>query len=409
MKSSLLLPSLLLAHLISAGNTLAGSFTQTTFSGDLDSGISGMLNYTAKADFNGSGTRVVNGVTLNETATAGNNYALTGTSSTFTGFANNLTGSVQGATSDFFYGGADGNATLTLTNLVVGQRYATSWQNAAFGGAGSRVVSITPSDTGLAYSFDENFSGASNGNLLRYVFTASATSLSYAFNAAVDGDSFHHYSFTNSVVTSVGPVITTAAGAGPNFSPFAVSNSDLLQTSILGTPTTGGNLSADATSGGAAALTNGSFAINGGNPADNSPLAAAANNSFVAYTLNTTINKAGYNISSINLYGGWNDAGRDHQLVNISYSVIGRDEWIPFDTLDVEPPTGTIPSAVSAIFAASLTGVDGVRFDFPNGQENGYVGYGEFDVIGTPSVPEPTTTGLLSGLAALGFFRRRRA
>lgn len=409
MKPCLLLPTLVFVQFLSAGVSWGGSFTQITFSNDQDSGISSMLNYTAKADFNGTGTRAVNGVTLNETATAGTNYALTGTSSPFTGFANNLTGSVQGVTSDFFYGGGDGNATLTLSNLVVGQRYATSWQNAAFGGAGSRVVSITPSDTGLAYSFDENFSGAGNGNLLRYVFTASATSMSYAFDAAVNADTFHHYSFTNSVVTSVGPVITNASGAGPNFSPFAVSNNDLLQTSILGTPTTGGNLSADVTSGGAAALTNGTFAINGGNPADNSPLAAAANNSFIAYTLDTTINKAGYDISSINIYGGWNDGGRDHQLVNISYSVIGKDEWIPFDTLDAEPPAGTIPSAVSAVFAASLSGVDGVRFDFPNGQENGYVGYGEFDVIGTATVPEPATAGLLTGLAALGLLRRRRA
>ena len=58
----------------------------------------------------------------------------------------------------------------------------------------------------------------------------------------------------------------------------------------------------------------------------------------------------------------------------------------------------------------ALTGVDAIRFDFLPGQENGYAGYGEFDVVGTPTVvPEPGAGSLLGlGFAALAARRRNR-
>jgi hypothetical protein len=59
--------------------------------------------------------------------------------------------------------------------------------------------------------------------------------------------------------------------------------------------------------------------------------------------------------------------------------------------------------------AALASGVGMIRFDFtgPPAPENGYVGYAELDVIGTPTVPEPATAGLLCA-AALGLLARRR-
>ena len=38
--------------------------TYSPITGDADSGINSVLNYTAKADFAGDGTRVVNGVSF---------------------------------------------------------------------------------------------------------------------------------------------------------------------------------------------------------------------------------------------------------------------------------------------------------------------------------------------------------
>ena len=61
-----------------------------------------------------------------------------------------------------------------------------------------------------------------------------------------------------------------------------------------------------------------------------------------------------------------------------------------------------------AQFNGSISNIDEVKFVFLDQVENGFVGYGEFDVVGTASVPEPTsvTFGLLGGLAFLS--RRRR-
>ena len=80
---------------------------------------------------------------------------------------------------------------------------------------------------------------------------------------------------------------------------------------------------------------------------------------------------------------------------------------IAFDPVDVNVST-TDASAVRAVFAGSLSGVDAIRFDFPIGQENGYAGIGELDVLGIATIPEPATTGLMLVGATLLLPRKRR-
>ena len=386
------------AFLLLAGlPALAGDFSYAPISGDGNTGIYSGLSYTAKADFVGDGTRSVNGVLFSETGPSRTGYLFGGAANDFGGFGNNVGGVTGTMLSDFKHtGDGSGNASLQLTGLIPGTQYVTSWYNAGFGSPGGRVVDITPSDTGTPFRFDENYTGAGNGNVLRYTFTATGTSITYNFDAVSDGDSFHHYAFTNAVRNTsllATPVITAASGAGPGFSPFTPSNNDLLQTHLLSVSSSGNFAQEGA--GGVPILTNGAFAINGGNPADNSPLATGENNASLTFFLDTTVNALGYDVASIASFGGWNDSGRDRQLYAVSVSYVGDSNFVYLGALDYNPAAGSSPSAVRAVFETSLTGVDAVRFDFLNGQENGYAGYGEFDVVGIATVPEPSSLAMV--------------
>jgi hypothetical protein len=111
----------------------------------------------------------------------------------------------------------------------------------------------------------------------------------------------------------------------------------------------------------------------------------------------------------IQLFGGWNDNGRDLQKYQVSYSLVGSSAFTPLGSLEFSSQAaGGLPSAVWGAFDTTLTGVDGVRIDFPTGQEAGYSGLGEVDVVGVASVPEPASAmlGLLAGGALIA--RRRR-
>jgi len=151
------------------------------------------------------------------------------------------------------------------------------------------------------------------------------------------------------------------------------------------------------------------FVLNGGNPSDNSQLATVGNGDFIQFDLDTTVNILGYDISQISTFGGWNDAGRDHQLFKLSYSLVGSSDFTYLGSLDSDNGASPNQSAIQADFATALTGVDSIRLDFFGGQENGYVGLGEVDAIGAPTVvPEPASAGMLL-VGAIGLLHRRRS
>ena len=67
---------------------------------------------------------------------------------------------------------------------------------------------------------------------------------------------------------------------------------------------------------------------------------------------------------------------------------MGSSELLYLGGLDFSPQIGGgIPSAVRVVFDTALTGVDAIRIDFFSGQENGYTGIGEIDVVGTATAP----------------------
>ena len=124
------------------------------------------------------------------------------------------------------------------------------------------------------------------------------------------------------------------------------------------------------------------------------------------------------NITSLDLYFGWVDGGRDAVPV---FSIFTKSTVYANDlgsyTLLYTNPTQIAPSANGNVSRVNLTdgngtvasGVRSLYFAFGEA-ENNFVGLGEIDVVGA-AVPEPSTAVML-GLGALGgaaMFRRRKA
>lgn len=176
-----------------------GTFATRPFYGDSTSGIYPGLagTYTHAVDLNGTG-ETINGVAFVGGGSSGTNYTLSSVPNPYPYFPNNLQGNINSLDSNFYY---DGSSTeqLTLTGLAPGQTYVATFYNVAFGNAGGRVENITDSQGG-AVTFDENYTGSGNGNLLQDIYTAQSSSITFSFTATdAQGDSFHQYGFSNAV------------------------------------------------------------------------------------------------------------------------------------------------------------------------------------------------------------------
>jgi hypothetical protein len=399
-------PTLVLALRAAAISTLAtlpvsaGDWAAEMFSSDADSGINAGLTYTAKVDYSGGTT--INSVALTDTGLTGTGYALTGPDGVFTGYANTPSGNINAALSNFVYGGG-GNASLQLTGLTPGAQYVTTFHSVAFGG--SRFVAITPSDTGVAFTINEDGGVKGAGTAIRYAFTATAATQTYAFDAVNNGDSFHHYLMTNEVrddalnpythFTPVQAMVTTATT-------FTPSNSDLLQTAVASSAFSANNWNHEG-SAGTPSFNDGNF------PAATSVLPSVGtieNNAVATYNLDVVAAPLGYDITSIAGYGVWNDAGRDLQKYSVWVSLVDSADYVLYGQVQADGQA-TSPTAVRSVFTGSISGVDSIRFTFVDGQENGYGGIGELDVFGTATVPEPSCALLVLGALGLANHRRR--
>ena len=215
----------------------------------------------------------------------------------------------------------------------------------------------------------------------------------------------------NGIITS--PANQSGLGGATEYSPTwtIVTNGDLL---LGATPTTvSGNFTQEG-AGGISFMTDGQIGVLPPEGNAGADLATGGPNggTAVVYTLPPSAN--GWDLTNITVYGGWSDQGRDQQRYQVFYSTTAHPTNFNSQIVDVNfNPDGTIslPGAQSATRTiitstngATATnngvlarGVAAVQFNFAtlnNGAENGYVGYAEFQVSGTPSQPLPVSGGI---------------
>lgn len=111
---------------------------------------------------------------------------------------------------------------------------------------------------------------------------------------------------------------------------------------------------------------------------------------YVVYTLPANAN--GYNLTNITVYGAWADGGRDQQAYTVLYStVVNPTVFLPLTTVNYNPPNPDGGSSVTRVTltpgsGAMVANVAAVMLDFRSpGTENGYGGYAEITVGGSPT------------------------
>ncbi|MDB6121104.1 MAG: putative alpha-L-rhamnosidase [Pedosphaera sp.] len=203
----------------------------------------------------------------------------------------------------------------------------------------------------------------------------------------------------NPIPAPVGNVIVSAAsqvGNGSNsFTPtWSVASGNLIA-GISPSSVGAGNFSQES-AGGVGGLTDGIFGslatgISGSHPT--SATCGGSGGTSITYTLSASATN-GYDVTNIVVYGGWNDNGRDQQGYTVLYSTISAPAtFIPLTTVNYNPSVpASLQSATRVMTGAASGGllasnIAKVKFDFAAvAVENGYTGYSEIGLYGTPSI-----------------------
>lgn len=125
----------------------------------------------------------------------------------------------------------------------------------------------------------------------------------------------------------------------------------------------------------------------------------------ITFTLDTSINTAGYSLSSMRTFASW-DSGRDGQSYELRCATVqdplnflALHTINPYDPSDFDDPSNTLVELTPTVGYLAAN-VSALQFVF-NGFENSGTAYREFDVEGLATVPEPSAFALVFGGLAL--------
>jgi hypothetical protein len=140
----------------------------------------------------------------------------------------------------------------------------------------------------------------------------------------------------------------------------------------------------------------------------------------VTFNLNTSTNILGYDISSLNVFGGWNQKAI-FQNFTVTYTTVSSStpmtltsvNYLPFPNATATGEYSSLTTITSDNSAPLVSGVNSITFSFNPHDFSGDIRstvLREISVIGTATVPEPSVVGtLLLGFAVAGFaFLKRR-
>ncbi|HUT33013.1 MAG TPA: LamG domain-containing protein [Planctomycetota bacterium] len=379
----------------------AGVFTYSAFTGDADCGISSSKTYTHAVDYNGPG-ETINGVAFIAGPRNGTNYTLAGAGSAYPNNANNAVGDTNTLLRNFYYGTG---ASLTLTGLTPGNTYATTFYNETWEAAGGRVVDITASDGG-SVRFDQDFSnttGTNNPNLLQYTYTAATPSLTFSFSPLVSGNTFHHYGFSNELVSSAPPpsgipipgLFNTGVDNDGNPLPNLDSSIDPHYTILAGTHGLWPDAHVENES--VAPISTGNWLANSSTSKWIAPQFNTSAAPVGVYEYQIQFDLTGLDAMSAEITGLWatDNPGLDILINGVSTGQVNTAQFSTYTSFLIDsgflPNINTLTFVVENTLAAGYTGL----------RVESLFGYAEL------VIPEPGSLTLLA-LGGLGLFARRR-
>ena len=129
----------------------------------------------------------------------------------------------------------------------------------------------------------------------------------------------------------------------------------------------------------------------------------------MTYTLNTSSATNGYDLTNIVVYGGWPDDGRNEQKYQVLYSTVAAPTtFSSIGTFDYNPSFSSSEPNSSRVMLVPATGVLAqnvaaveINWNLQGAQpKNGWEGYSEITIAGTPSAPVAILTQDITPLKA---------